>query len=161
VGEEPVDVAAFVEARSEAILSHASEVIARSHLAHYDATGRGATTERFRALLELLVKCCRSHRLTAATEYADSLAADREGGGYPLAEVQAAINLLEESVWGAVVAEVAPEQQGYVLGVVSTVLGAVKDRLACAYIAQISSHQTRTLRLDYLFAGTEGLVGPS
>jgi hypothetical protein len=161
VGEEPIDVAAFVEARAEVILSRASEEVTRAHLAHYDATGREATAERLRVLLNLLVGCCRSRRLGAAEEYADSLAADRQGSGYPLAEVQTAINVLEEAVWGVVTAEVAPGNQGYVLGVVSTVLGAVKDRLACAYISQISSHQPPTLRLDYLFAGTEGLVGPS
>jgi len=161
VGDEPIDVAAFVEARAEQILSRTSEELARAHLAHYEATGPGPTSDRLRALLDLLVGCCRSHRLSPAEEYAVSLAADRRGSGYPLAEVQTAINVLEEAVWAAVIEEVTADDQGYVLGMVSTVLGAVKDRLACAYVAQITSHDTPTLRLDYLFAGTEGLVGPS
>jgi len=158
VGEEPIDVAAFLDARTEPVLSEASEAVARAHLAHYEAGGRGATEDRLRVLFGLLVGCCQSRHLRSAQEYADSLAADRQGSGYPLAEVQTAINVLEEAVWRAVSADVPPEDQGYVLGVVSTILGAVKDRLACAYVSKITSHPTRTLRLDYLFGGTEGPV---
>ena len=45
------------------------------------------------------------------------------------------------------------DDQGYALGVVSTILGAIKDRLACAYVSRASGTPTHTLRIDELFRG--------
>ena len=46
-------------------------------------------------------------------------------------------------------------EQGHTLGVVSTILGAIKDRLACAYVSRTAVKPTHTLRIDELFRGTE------
>jgi hypothetical protein len=46
------------------------------------------------------------------------------------------------------------DAQGYALGVVSTILGAIKDRLACAYVSRAATKPTHTLRVDELFRGT-------
>jgi hypothetical protein len=159
--DRSIDVAGFVEARRDALVRRASTAIERAGLSHYNATGPVATGERLRVLVDLLVECCRTRRLERVVVYADSLAAERHESGYLLGEVQTAINVLEEAVWAAVTADAPPDQQGYALGVVSTVLGAIKDRLACAYIANVSAHHARTLRLDYLFSGTEGLISPA
>jgi hypothetical protein len=48
------------------------------------------------------------------------------------------------------------EAQGEALGLVSTVLGALNNCLARSYIAQISSHPLKMLRIESLFAGSEG-----
>jgi hypothetical protein len=37
---------------------------------------------------------------------------------------------------------------------VSTILGAIKDRLACEYVSRSAGKPTHTLRLDELFRGT-------
>ena len=74
--------------------------------------------------------------------------------------MQTAINVLEEAIWRSVIADVPPPAQGYSLGLVSTVLGTIKDHLACVYLAQFASRPATTLRMDYLFAGTEGSAVP-
>ena len=59
-------------------------------------------------------------------------------------------------MWQLVFTEVPPAEQGYVLGVLSTVLGGMKDRLACEHLLSATSSPVRTLHIDELFRGTEG-----
>ncbi len=151
-----IDVAAFLEEHRSSILASADEQIARAHLTHYEAAGRTETDFRLSELLDVLITASGSHQLDGVNRYAIQLAEDRHRHGYALSEVQTAINVLEEAVWRTVTADAPAEAQGYALGIVSTVLGAVKDRLACAYVGEVSSRPMATLRLDYLFRGTEG-----
>lgn len=153
---QPFDVATFLEPRRDQILEDACARVSSARLTHYDAAGADAIAARHDALFAVIVVCCRAHRLDTATEYADSLAHERHRDGFPLREVQTAINVLEEAVWRSVLAEVPPADLGDALGLVSTVLGVIKDRLACEYVAQFTMQPTTTLRLDSLFAGTEG-----
>ena len=71
----------------------------------------------------------------------------------------AAANVVEEAVWATITSDLSAEVHGYALGLVSTILGAVKDRLACAYVATVSSEPVRTLNLDYLFSGSDTAAG--
>ncbi len=154
MGNEPFDIAAFLESREDQILELAGEQVARSRLAHYEAVGPDATAGRLRALLDTVICSARAHRLQAAVEYAASLAAERQGAGYLLSEVQAAINAVEEASWNAITSDVPPASQAYALGVVSTILGAIKDRLACSYLLGVTGHPHPTLRVESLFEGT-------
>lgn len=153
---ETLDVAAFLDSHRGEVLEASESTLGRTHLPHYDAAGSTVIDERLRALLEVVVESCRDHHLDAALAYADALAAERHTDGYPLAEVQTVINLLEESAWRAITKDLAPEDQGYALALVSTVLGRVKDAVACRYLALISAEPVRTLRIDSLFSGSEG-----
>ena len=63
-------------------------------------------------------------------------------------------------VWRSILSDVAPVDQGDALGTVSTVLGAIKDRLACVYVARLMDRPSPTLHLDLLFVGTEGGAQP-
>lgn len=152
----PMDVGAFLEARGDAILSTAQEAVMRHRLVHYEAAGAAITSERLRALFDVLVRCCHDHSVEQALQYGEWLAVDRHASGHSLGEVQTAVNVLEEVVWQSLTSDAPPDALGYALGLVSTVLGAVKDRLACTYVSQVSSKPLGTLRLDSLFAGTEG-----
>lgn len=154
--DQVLDVAAFLEARQQPLLEEAEESIRRAHLAHYEAAGAETTELRLWDLFDVVVTACREHRLEAAVSYADSLAAERHAGSYPLSEVQMVINVLEETVWRSITSEVPADLQGYALGLVSTALGAVKDALAQGYLAHIGSHPVRSLRVESLFSGTEG-----
>jgi hypothetical protein len=158
--DQTMDVAGFIEARRQAILSDAERVLAARALEHYRSAGQDATAERLRALLDIVVVCCRDHRIEAAIDYASGLAVARHAEDHRLEEVQTAINTLEESVWRAFVRDAAPDELGYGLGLVSTVLGTIKDRLACAYVAQVATRPPSTLRLEHLFEGFEGDVHP-
>ena len=155
-----IDLAGFLETHGGPILENAADEVLQHRLPSYEAAGPVLTEARLRALFDLLIECARDRRLDTALAYADTLAGERHRSGYELSEVQRVINVLEESVWSSITADVAPEAQGYALGLVSTILGAVKDRLACAYVAGISSEPTPTLHLDHLFAGSEGNPRP-
>ena len=154
--DAPINVAAFLEDRRTSILDAAGHQVARAHLTHYEAAGPATTEKRLRELFDVLVTACRTHHLDDADRYADSLAEDRHQHGYSLSEVQTVINVVEEAVWKSVTTDAPSDEQGYALGLVSTVLGAIKDRLACVYVSQVSSHTMPSLRLDYLFRGSEG-----
>jgi hypothetical protein len=156
VTTELFDIASFMEQRRGVIVGDACLRLSEARLAHYDADGSDTTAARLDTLFVTVVECCRDHRLDGGTAYADSLAEDRHREGFPLREVQTAINALEESVWRAITADALPEVQGRARGLVSTVLGTIKDRLACVYVTRLTSERPTTLRLDYLFAGTEG-----
>ena len=153
--DKSADVAAFLDARRTELVNTATVTVGRAHLAHYEAAGQAHTEERLVALLDVLIRCCRQHHLDEALSYADRLATDRHRSGYPLLEVQTVINGLEEAVWRSVISDLPAEDQGYALGLVSTVLGAVKDALARGYLAHSGSHPV-PLRIESLFSGSEG-----
>lgn len=154
--EPPIDVPAFLEMHRAVILETAGLQVARAHLAHYEAAGPATIDNRLRELFDVTVGAARTHHLDEAYRYASTLAEERHQHGYSLSEVQTVINVLEEAVWQSVTTDAPSDAQGYALGLVSTVLGAIKDRLACAYVSQVSSHAMPSLRLDYLFRGSEG-----
>jgi hypothetical protein len=129
------DVAQFLRGREEAILTAASARMDRAHLAHYDTAGTIECTARLRRLLEIVIECCEKKNLEAAHAYAASLAAVRQRNGYSLAELQTAINVLEESIWYLITEDVPAEHVAYSLGMISTSLGAIKDQVACDYLA--------------------------
>lgn len=64
------------------------------------------------------------------------------------------MNVLEEAIWRVVLAELPVQDQGEVLGIVGTILGAAKDRLACTYVSLATRVPTRTLNLAELFHGS-------
>lgn len=148
------DVAAFLQDRREAVIQGATRTLENRHLPHYEAAGPEESESRITALFDVLVDAARSRRLDEAEAYAERLAGSRQQSGTALAEVQLAINALEEHVWHAVTDQAPAADQGQALGIVSTILGAVKDRLACTWVSQASGETTRTLRLDELFGGT-------
>jgi len=152
--EPPVDVARFLAAHRDSILERANAEVAGRHLPPYEAAGPEETAERLSRLFDVVVGAASENQLEPALAYADRLAADRQPSGLELGELQRAINSLEEQIWRSAIQEEAPDAQGYLLGVVSTILGAIKDRLACEYVSRAAAKPTRTLRIDELFRGT-------
>ena len=152
--EASFDVAGFLVAHRASILASAEAEVAGRRLPHYEAAGAEETAKRLAALFDVVVACAAENHLDPALAHADRIAAERHQTGHDLNELQRAINALEEQLWHAVTEDAAADVQGYALGVVSTILGAIKDRLACAYVSRVAAKPTRTLRLDELFRGT-------
>ncbi len=148
-------VAGFLRDKREKVLASAGESMARAHLPHYPYPDQPTAMERLEALYALVVGCAADHNLTPITAYARRIAHERHAAGIQLSEVQTAINVLEEAIWRTVLSEVPPAQQGEALGVVGTILGAVKDRLACAYVTLATHHATDTLDFGDLFHGVD------
>ncbi|HTZ10383.1 MAG TPA: hypothetical protein VMB72_15025 [Acidimicrobiales bacterium] len=160
MADAPFDVAGFLSARRQALVDGAEGAVGRRDLAHYRAAGTEVTRARLEALFDVVVTCCAEHRLEPALDYGTALAVERHADGHALGEVQTVINIVEEALWRAVLAEVPADAQGYALGLVSTALGAVKDRLACAYVSEVSARPMVSLDLSSLFEGREGDVHP-
>ena len=148
------EIAPFLADRRSGILDRAEAEVARRHLPHYEEVGPDEVATRLAALFDAVVASAEARTLDPALVHAHGMADARQRAGHHLSEVQRAINALEEQLWLTVVEDVPGDSQAYVLGVVSTILGAVKDRLACDYLAGATSSRPTTLRLDELFKGT-------
>ncbi len=152
--EVSFDVAGFLVAHRASILAAADAEVVGRRLPHYEAAGPEEITKRVAALFDVVVTAAAENHLDPALALADQIAADRQQTGHDLSELQRAINAVEEQVWHALIDGAPVDAQGYALGVVSTILGAIKDRLACAFVSRAAAKPTRTLRLDELFRGT-------
>jgi hypothetical protein len=149
----------FLAERTEDVLTAAGASVARAHLPHYERAGEAVSRERLRALYGLVVRCAAERHLGPMLDHVAQLARDRHAAGFNLGEVQTAINVLEEAIWRAILSDVPAAEQGAALGVVSTILGAAKDRLACTYVSLATQTATPSLDLTELFHGTaEGQV---
>ena len=152
--EDPFDVAGFLVAHRSAILASTDAEVVGRRLPHYAAAGAEEITKRLAALFDVVVAAATENQLDSALAYADDIAAQRQQSGHDLGELQLAINALEEQLWHAVMEDAPADAQGFALGMVSTILGAIKDRLACEYVSRASGKPTHTLRIDELFRGT-------
>ncbi|MBI5836706.1 MAG: hypothetical protein HZB25_05645 [Candidatus Eisenbacteria bacterium] len=143
--------------QSGSILAEARELVRRSNLEHYEAAGDEAVRRRLQALFELTARCVADRNLAPMLEHADQVAKERFNAGFDLSEVQTAFNVLEEVIWKRIIPAVPPGELAESLGLVGTVLGAGKDRLAGAYVALATRTRTPSLDLNKLFEGrTEG-----
>jgi hypothetical protein len=149
-------VAAFLSAHRGPILDRATTEVAARRLPHYEATGLGETQARLAALFDVVTRAAGEKDLAPVFAYTEELARSRQRTGHGLSEVQTAINALEEQLWRAVLDDAPPDVQGLGLAMVSTILGAVKDRLACDYVARVAGQPMRTLLVEELFRGTAG-----
>lgn len=149
-------VALLCEGR-DGILAEAAKLLECSHVTSYEKAGPRVTAERLAHLYDLVVGAIRDRRLEEVAAHAESVARERFGAGYGLSEVQRAYNVLEEAIWNRVLASVPPAEMATALGLVSTVLGAGKDRLAQAYVSLASETKARSIDLSALFSGTSGI----
>ena len=148
------DVAGFLVAHRSSILANTDAEVIGRRLPHYAAAGAAEITERLASLFDEVVAAAAENNLDSALAYADRIAVERQHSGHDLSEVQLAINALEEQLWHAVMEDAPVDAQGFALGMVSTILGAMKDRLACAFVSRASGKPIHTLRIDELFRGT-------
>ncbi len=152
--EVSFDVAGFLVAHRSSILEKTDAEVVGRRLPHYAAAGAEEITKRLAALFDVVVVAATENHLDSALAYADNIATQRQQSGHDLGELQLAINALEEQLWHAVMEDAPVDAQGFALGMVSTILGAIKDRLACEYVSRAAGTPTHTLRIDELFRGT-------
>lgn len=148
-----MDLVDFLETRAARIVEEAAAALDRSRLAHYREAGHAVGRERLEYLYLLTVQSIRDRTLVPVTDYMAEVADDRFHGGYAIREVQIAINVLEETIWNHIVTEASPGELAEALGLVSTVLGAAKDRLAQVYVSLASQSKAPSLDLSSLFEG--------
>jgi hypothetical protein len=95
---------------------------------------------------------------TRFVHHVESIVADRMASGFALQEVQRALTLLEERIWGLVVAECPANEHAPCLARATATIGCAKDRLAQLYFSELQRQLTRVQqcerRLEALFRGT-------
>ena len=94
----------FLESIKTTAVGEAYAELQRSHLAHYEAAGEELTRERLADLFDLVVRAIRDRDLTPVGAFSEQVAHDRFEAGFDIAEVQAAFNTLEETLWRRIVA---------------------------------------------------------
>ncbi len=148
-----MDLQELLTRDGDQIVAEASAALTRSQLAHYSEAGHAVGQERLARLFQLTAQGIADRNLVPVMEYMAEVADDRFHAGYAIREVQIAINVLEESIWNHIVANVPPDELARALGLVSTVLGAAKDSLARAYVSLASQTKAPSLDLSALFKG--------
>lgn len=155
VTKPTTDVAFFLRERHDALVADAADRLTTAPFTHYRDIGPDAIEERLSRLLDVIIAATQDHRLDGAALYASGLAKARQGAGFRLDEVQAALNALEATLWGAITGEMSPTAQVSALEIVSTVFGAIKDRIGCSYSAQAAATKPSSIDVSRLFDGTE------
>jgi hypothetical protein len=151
-----MEVATLLHDSADEILAAAHSAVERTQLKNYMRDGKEHTSQRLKALFVLTTRAVKERNLGPMIAHAETVARERFGAGYDIAEVQTAFNVLEEAMWTKIVHALPPAEYGEALGLVSTVLGAGKDALARTYVALASKSRAGSLNLHSLFAGTEG-----
>ena len=143
----------LAQQRSE-VLDEAFTALQRSHEVHYEREGERFTREHMAELFDVVVTAMRDRQREPVTRFCEEVAEQRFAAGFGIAEVQTAINVVEEAMWRRVAADVPPAELAEAVGLLSTVLGFGKDALARRYVSLASQRHVQSLDLSALFAGT-------
>jgi hypothetical protein len=139
------------------IIAEAEEAVKRARLRHYEKSGPEHTHQRLKALFVLTARAAKERNLGPMIAHAENIAHERFEAGFDLWEVQTAFNVLEEAIWVRVLRELPATEYAEALGLISTILGVGKDTLARRYVSLATKTKTRTLNMQSVFTGTEGL----
>lgn len=145
----------FLAERRVAILDVALSDLDRRRVRHYESGGAEETKLRLERLYDALLHAAAKRDLGEIIAYAERVATERYRSGFGLSEVQTAFNVLEESIWACVFAELDPSAHAEALSVVSTILGSAKDALARRYVELATRTHVPAVDLTALLAGTE------
>lgn len=146
-----MDLKELLKTQSVEILENALQSLNCAHLKSYSKSSRDENKKRLLNLLTLTQQCVAEKKLLPMKEYAAQIAKERFDSGFDLHEVHTAFNALEEELWNRVTKQIASENLGEALGLISTVLGAGKEELALSYVSLASKTRTPTLNLTELF----------
>jgi hypothetical protein len=135
------------------IINEAFYSLERSHLKHYDSSRADENWQRLAKLFDLTLNGVKSRNLVEMVIYSEKIAKERYESGFDLHEVHTAYNVLEESIWKAIIKEVDSADLAESLGLISTVLGTGKESLAIAYVSLSGTQRVKSLNLSQLFRG--------
>ena len=148
-----MDVAAWLLDNRSDVLDEAVASRGRTHQSHYESAGENVTRERLDELFSLVVSTVQTRDLARMSTFIEGLATDRFNEGFSLAEVQTAMNSLEETMWHRTVDAVPTDELAEAIGLLSTVLGFAKDTLARTWVSLATKRHVPSLDLSALFAG--------
>ncbi len=140
--------------RMNETISEAEKALSSARLTHYEKAGEEHNRQKLKALYTLTVRAIAERNLGPMLAHAETIARERFEAGFDLSEVQTAFNVLEEAMWKLIIKSLPPAEIGDAIGLVSTVLGAGKDKLARTYVTLASKSKAPSLDMRSLFAGT-------
>ena len=135
------------------IINEAFYSLERSRLKHYDSSRADENWQRLAKLFDLTLNGVKSKSLVDMVTYSEKIANERYESGFDLHEVHTAYNVLEESIWKAIIKEVDSTELAESLGLISTVLGTGKESLAIAFVSLSGKQRVKSLNLSQLFRG--------
>ena len=135
------------------IINESFYSLERSHLKHYDSSRADENWQRLAKLFDLTLNGVKARSLVEMVIYSEKIAKERYESGFDLHEVHTAYNVLEESIWKAIIKEVDSAELAESLGLIGTVLGTGKEALAIAYVSLASKQKVKSLNLTQLFKG--------
>lgn len=135
------------------IINEAFYSLQRSHLKHYDSSRADENWQRLAKLFDLTLNGVKTKSLVDMVTYSEKIAKERYESGFDLHEVHSAYNVLEETIWKAIIKEIDSAELAESLGLISTVLGTGKESLALAYVSLASKQKVKSLNLTQLFKG--------
>ncbi|MFH1809722.1 MAG: hypothetical protein ABIJ09_13325 [Pseudomonadota bacterium] len=155
-------MAAKMEQRISASREELVETILRalqsSSARHYRGTELPVLAERVERLVDTFIESLHKDPARFVT-YVRALAGERLAEGFPLREVQLALNLLGEAAWKVGAAGTELKQVVSDLGATTGIIGCAKDQLALIYLEQKEEAQASVVRLQgklrELFGGTD------
>lgn len=149
-----MDVSVLLTQSRDEVLQQASATLGSANTVHYEASGELFTQEALANLFDLVSEAIERRDLTAIDGYAHDVAVERFNAGFDISEVQLAFSSLEAAMWRCIVASQPGDELADAIGLLSTVLGAAKDRLAQTYVSLAAKRHVPTLDLSALFTGT-------
>jgi hypothetical protein len=148
-------LAKFLKSDRVEIINEALSELDKTRLKHYSESDKDTNAERLKNLYNILIESVETKSLIEICKYCEDLAEKRFNSGFDLYEVQSTINVLEEVIWKKIIKYLPPSEYERALGMITTVLGAGKDSLACKYVSLASQCKKPTLDLSELFKNRE------
>lgn len=133
----------LLENKSKEIIIEALEVLARTPLKNYEASGIEKNEERLTNLFNFTLESIKSRNLIPIVEYAQKIAKKRHKDNFDLQEIQSAFNALEEIIWKTITNNMSPKDYPEAFGLASTVLGAGKGAVAVEYVSLVSNRKDK------------------
>jgi hypothetical protein len=154
-----MDPSNFLATHADQIIDSAMQAMSMRRLSHYERMGHDAAAAKLRDLLDRVIEGAHTRNLIPILTYAEHIGNERYQSGFDFVEVQSAFNLLEEAIWRAILEGCPASEQVGALGVVATLLGAAKDKLASTYLSLATESHVPSLDLASLFRGTQNTGG--
>ncbi len=129
-------------------------MLEQARIKHYTASAEPANRERLGRLFNLVQVSIKTRDLLPINQYAQELARERFNGGFEVAEVLAAINVLEESIWHFITGKIPPAEYPEAFGLTNTVFSAAQRSLATEFVSLASKDRVQSIDLSSLFRGT-------
>lgn len=148
-----MELVRILSSDAEKIVGEALEKLNSARLKNYQKIEQADLRSFLSKLFELSVESIRNSNLLALNEYVDEISRERYHMGFELHEVQTAFNALEEAIWNDIVSKVKPEELVDSISIISRVMGAAKEFLACNYVRIAKSYRKHTPDVSALQKG--------